>query len=288
MSNPDFFARRSTPQNEPLADRVDMLSEELALAVRWQRPSILLAIYKSEFVCTQAQLMLEEKLSQIGQRVYHLTINLEEFDIPLFFSHYPEREKTTFFVKSLKQAGKRASQYAYRALNMRRELLVDYRIRAVFWITEAEAADIPTHAPDFWVFRHRVIEFLDAPGGEEIAVLARSLAGQGSLSRSPARTTEIVKAFEKAARLEPGNAGLWSNLGDLYRGLNRTDAALRALRKATRLDAQDAGLWLRLGDLYRSENRLRDARRAYQAALRIEPDNRNAASLLALCDQETG
>ena len=35
---------------EPFEDRVDILFCELELATKWQRPSVLLAVYSSEYV----------------------------------------------------------------------------------------------------------------------------------------------------------------------------------------------------------------------------------------------
>jgi tetratricopeptide (TPR) repeat protein len=275
MTTPEHSPSKEQ-QSESLEDRVDMLFEELALAVKWQRPSILLAIYASDLVCAEAQLMLEKKLVELGQRVSRLTVNSELADIPMFLSRSPEREKTVFFVRRLKLDSRQGGHHAYRALNIRRELLVDHRIRVVFWITEKEAAALPVHAPDFWAFRHRVIEFLDPPAPQRIAALAKSLPLAGS-------SDEMIKAFKKAVKLEPKNVNLLSSLGDIYIRLNRTGEALQAFRKATRLDPKNADLWVRLGDIYRSADRMGDARKAYRAAISLEPNNRNAQAGLASC-----
>jgi tetratricopeptide (TPR) repeat protein len=261
-------------QSESLEDRVDMLFEELALAVKWQRPSILLAIYASDLTCAEAQLMLEKKLAGLGQSVSRLTVENAHADIPMFLSRFPDRDKTVFFVRRLKLGGKRGGHHTYRALNIRRELLVDHHIRVVFWITEKEAAELPVQAPDFWAFRHRVIEFLDFPAPERIAVLAQSLPQAGS-------SDEMVEVFKKAVRLEPKNVNLLSSLGDIYSSLNRTDEALQVFRKATRVEPKNANLWIRLGDIYRGAGRISDAQKAYKAAIALEPNNRNAQAALA-------
>jgi tetratricopeptide (TPR) repeat protein len=265
-------------QSESLEERVSMLFEELALAVKWQRPSILLAIYASEFVCSEAQLMLEKKLTELGQNISRLTVTAKRPDIPMFLSKYPERYKTIFFVKGLQPETEQGGYPAYRALNIRRELLVDYRIRVVFWITEKEAADLPVHAPDFWAFRHRVIEFLDVPEPERMAALARSLTLDGN-------SDEMVKAFKKALKLDPRNVNLLSSLGDIYIKLNKANEAIQMFRKAIKLDTKNANLWVRLGDIYRSVDRIDDARKAYTAAIALEPNNRNAQSSLASCNR---
>jgi len=262
--------------SEPFEERIGMLYDELSLAVRWDRPSILLAVYASDLVCAEAQLTLAQRLAVLGQSVLRLAVDAESSDIPMYLSKYPGREKTIFFIKRLKRVGKQPGPQAYRALNIRRELLVDHHIRVVFWITEKEAADLPVLAPDFWAFRHRVIEFLDPPAPERLAALAAS-------ARLEQGADELLEAFKKALKLDPQNVALWSSLGDVCARLGRNDEAVRAFRKATRLEDRNAGLWVRLGDLYAGLGRTHHAGKAYQAALRIEPGNRQAlAGLEAL------
>lgn len=279
-SNHSSNKNKKLQQPESLEERVGMLFDELALAVQWDRPSILLAVYKSEFVCAQAQVMLQKKLTEIKQGVSRLTVRAEHSDVPMFLSKYPGRDKSVFFVTGLSFGGKQEGYPAYRALNIRRELLVDYYIRVVFWITESEAADLPIHAPDFWSFRHRVIEFLDKSVPERTAAVGGSPALDGD-------SEEIIKAFKKAIKLDPGNVNLWSSLGDLYTKLNKTSEALQMFRKATKLDPKNANLWVRLGDIYRGAERISDAKKAYKTAIELEPNNRNAQSSLASCDRKS-
>jgi hypothetical protein len=276
MGKSKFLTNKNQPQAESLEERVDILFEELALAVKWHRPSILLAIYGSEFVCADAQSKLENKLSELGQGVSRLKVSTERSDIPMYLSKYPEREKTVFFVKDLKLGAKQGGYHAYRALNIRRELLVDYCIRVVFWITEKEAADLPVRAPDFWAFRHRVIEFLDELAPEHIAAFSRSPVMEDE-------SNEMIVAFKKAIKLDPENVDLWSSLGDIYIRLNKTANALRTFRKVSRLDPKNADVWIKLGDIYQSVGRIGDAEKAYKTAVNLEPDNRNAQASLAAC-----
>jgi tetratricopeptide (TPR) repeat protein len=281
MSAQNPSPHKNQQHSESLEERVGMLFEELALAVKWHRPSILLAIYTSEFVCAEAQLILEKELAKLGQSVSRLTVSPERSDIPMFLSKHPERYKTIFFVAGLMLETKQGGYHAYRALNIRRELLVDHRIRVVFWITEKEAADLPVHAPDFWAFRHRVIEFLDLPEPERMVALAKSLTLDGD-------SDQMVQAFKKALKLDPGNVNLLSSLGDIYIKLNKANEAIQMFRKATRLDPKNANLWVRLGDIYRSVDRITDARKAYKTAIDLEPNNRTAQSSLASCNRKSG
>ena len=145
------------------AEQVKILSDELESAIRWQRPSILLAVYESKHICTNARTALKNSLADIGQSVYNFRVNEKRFDVPLALSQHPDRENTVFFITGLRSGGGKGGHNAYRALNLRREYLVDYQIRAVFWLTISESIDLPRCAPDFWAFRHRVIEFIDSP-----------------------------------------------------------------------------------------------------------------------------
>ena len=50
---------------EPFEDRVDILFRELELATKWQRPSVLLAVYSSEYVRADADIALENRLHDL-------------------------------------------------------------------------------------------------------------------------------------------------------------------------------------------------------------------------------
>ena len=162
-------------KNNSVKDQITTLFEELQLAKNWQRPSILLAAYHSKLVLLDAQTQLEKKLHKLKQSIYRLEVTKDNYDIPLFLSQYPNREQTIFYISGLQNGGGTMDLNAYRALNMRRELLVDYQIRAVFWLTEDEADGLPKHALDFWSFRHRMVELNVQPSPKRIVALIKAL-----------------------------------------------------------------------------------------------------------------
>lgn len=135
------------------------LLSELHLATKWDRPSILIAIYKSEFVKTRGENILEEELSKIGQVLKKIKIEPHESDITQTIINSPQIGRTIFSVAGVGFGGGNDAGDAYRALNLKREFLVEHRIKAIFWLTENEANRLPRLAPDFWAFRHRVINF---------------------------------------------------------------------------------------------------------------------------------
>ena len=153
MSNPVPTNRLSFEEN------INTLLEELVLAEKWQRPSILLAVHKSKFGQDKAEKALEAKLNKLGQNVTHVTVDQDRSDIPHFIAGMPSPDKSVFFVSNVDWGGGADRKDAYRALNIYRELFVEHHVKVVFWLTLNEAATLPRYAPDFWAFRHRVIEF---------------------------------------------------------------------------------------------------------------------------------
>lgn len=155
-----------TPKLRSARDpREDILFSELELAVRWNRPSILFAVYDSHVVRRRVIRRLARRLNRIGQHVCDFRITTARADVPLALRDHPRRETTVFMVWGLQQAESVFRENPYKPLNIRREILVESRIRAIFWLTEREAIDLARQAPDFWAFRHRVVDFLDPFAG---------------------------------------------------------------------------------------------------------------------------
>jgi hypothetical protein len=147
------------PYSSTIEDGVSVLFDELELSLRWKRPSILIAVVPNSKIAGAAKAKLTEGLTGIGQTVISIKVSEAEFDVPLMLSRHPQRAKSIFFVTGLKNGGGSDGFNAYRALNIRRELLVDYSVRLVLWVSGKESVEMPRRAPDFWAFRHRVVEF---------------------------------------------------------------------------------------------------------------------------------
>lgn len=153
MPNPTSEYRKSFDEN------LGILFEELELAIKWERPSILLAVHKSKFGQDKAGNALEERLNNLGKSITKIIVNHEHPDAAHSILATSRADQTIFFVSNIDWGGGHDGKEAYRALNLYRELFVEQRIKAVFWLTPAEAANLARYAPDFWSFRHRVIEF---------------------------------------------------------------------------------------------------------------------------------
>jgi len=277
------MATKQTAVFEPLTERVDRLARELELAIRWDRPSILLAVYRSMYVMGDAAAALEARLREEGQQVIWVRVNDEaDADIPLRLAEHPQRNGTVFFVSGLQWGGKTA----LRALNIRREYFVDERLRAVFWLTENEAVAIAREAPDFWAFRYRVVEFVEPPEPDRAAAVARELAWWGFEDRTLREDTEAKIALRETllADLPEGDetlaarAELQFTLGRLYWADYQRERAEESIQAALEIARRIGNVWLEarchdaLGRVYRALGRYEEAIAAYQRAIRLRPD----------------
>jgi len=281
---------------EPFEERVASLYEELELAVRWQRPSILIAVYESEFVRDQAEKMLAGRLSALGQRAVPFRVSEKALDVPLLLAQDPARESAVYFVSGLRWGGGKGGFEAFRALNLHREYFVEAQVRAVFWLTRAEADALPHHAPDFWAFRHRVIEFVDPPAQQKETEARAELSWGEWDARDLLEDVEGRIAFreQQLAHLPAEDGSLAARLDLLY-PLAALYWARGDLRKSGDLLKQGLQLVDRLGEA-RLRARLRAglglidhalgrgkaALAAYQEAVRLDPADPFAWTNLAL------
>jgi tetratricopeptide (TPR) repeat protein len=177
VKNENFFIGETSQEALKVQERLLIFSEELELAKKWNRPSLLIATYKSEYVRDFAEAMLQAMIEASNDTVVRYKVKKGGFDIPSEIRGLPFEKNQVYFISDLRRGGGKSGRNAYRALNVRREILIEERIRAVFWLTEAEAHGLPRFAPDFWAFRHRVIELDDfyIQSFRDRAILTRNL-----------------------------------------------------------------------------------------------------------------
>jgi len=142
--------------------RINLILDELGLAIRWQRPCLITSVFRAEPTRNMVQTLLANALKKSGQPVFHYFVSKKHYDVPIELMDQPGHEQKIFFISNLRAGGGRGYSNAYRALNMHREYQIDGRIKAIFWVTELEAEQVARFAPDFWAFRHLVVEFLDS------------------------------------------------------------------------------------------------------------------------------
>ena len=271
----------------PFKERVNRLVRELERAIRFDRPSILLAIYQSELVRAEAERAIAQQLHEMGQRTERVTINEQKHDLPLYLVQQSDHKKTVYFVQGLQWGGGEDGRNAYRALNIRREYFVDYRLRFILWLTEKEAYNLPRYAPDFWAFRHRVVEFFDLPQKDQINKYAHILTFRELAGHKYKDDTETKIGYRERLLTElPENSefisqriDLLNSLGLLYLIKEDCEASISNFKAGLSLAKKLAiphveslfhyGLGLTYEQLYQYE----DAIREFQKASQLDPTN---------------
>lgn len=239
MSNPVAASRLSFDEN------LNILFEEILLARKWDRPSILLAVHKSKFGQQRAEKALEERLNKIGVTVSRITVDNEHSDIPHIAVAAKAANETVFFISNLAWGGGEDRKDAYRALNIYRELFVDHHLRVVLWLTTNEAATLARFAPDFWSFRHRVVEFtgqriprnIKLPAGALLWDVQNSVDPFDTLEARIAVREELLGKLPDNAEARSSRIDLLYNLGYLYWAMGNAAQASQRLNTALDLAA---------------------------------------------------
>ena len=152
-TTPGFFSKA-------FKEGISSLMDELKLAFQWGRPSILVAVHREAGPGQEkAQARLKKEIEAAGRTVREIEVNRENPNVIQSILKSTPHANTVFFVSGVGRNAKTDRDEIYRALNFHREMLVDHRIILVLWLASTEAAELPLQAPDFWAFRHRVVEF---------------------------------------------------------------------------------------------------------------------------------
>jgi tetratricopeptide (TPR) repeat protein len=270
---------------EPFEDRVDALFGELELAISWQRPSILFAIYGSECVYVDASTALESRLIGLGEKVIHCQANNEKTsDITSIISGVADQGRTVFFVKNLREDGNDGID-VYKALSLSREYFIDNQIRVVFWLTENEVINLAHYAPDYWTFRHRVIEFMESPKPEQIISQALESAWQGTEECADTRDNSDIKSSMSESRVlsEDGEstslrASMLLELGILHWRKGDYEKATESLHAALKIARINKDSWFEakcfnaIAFVKAGLGRTDEAIEAYKQAINLAPD----------------
>jgi Flp pilus assembly protein TadD len=97
--------------------------------------------------------------------------------------------------------------------------------------------------------------------------------------------SEALLEFERAARIAPGFAQAWNNVGLALRRLGRHQQAERAYRRALELQADLLSAYLNLAALYVADGALDSAMETLDVAHRLAPDHPGIDRLRALARQ---
>jgi hypothetical protein len=214
-------------------DRVKIVLDELSLGIRWERPSLIVVVYRSEHVKRKVQSILAKSLGESGQAVLHYSVDKAHYDIPVELANHPNHKQTIFFVGGLRWGGGLRYSNAYRALNMHREYFVEGNIRAIFWVTKNEVKQLTRFSPDFWAFRHKVVEFFDLPSIKKNKLLESSNGSFHLLYTKNEHDFQIL-----------------INTAEVYYALGCIDEAILNFRRALRNYPDQKAINLRIAEIY--------------------------------------
>jgi len=277
---------RMTEIIDPIEARVSRLGNYLIRAHKYNKASILFALYLSEYVRADVEKEIRQLLNEHGLEA--LCVDAGEYkDLPSFFS-LRSAERTVFFVHNLEKGFPDALRY----LNFKREEIIDHRVKVVFWVTDKELTRIGNEAPDFFAFRNRVVEFIEVPLAEE----RRPALVEFALETEYKSLDEIKHSIElketllsELSEADEISGYLMGSLGILYDQIGSYKKAIEYHKKALVIsrqiiDRQGEGVELgNLGSAYINQGQVEKAIECYENALVISRemnDRHNEGNLL--------
>ncbi len=268
-------------------ERIDILFREIELAVRWDRPSILFAIYKSDIIRDEVNSILQEKLNIIDQKTHSIKTTFNsQFDFLEQITLLPDLSKTVLLIDGFNWECGPEGARVFREFNKNREYFVDNNIRAIFWLFENEVSDFAANATECWVLRHRMVEFVDIPQMEQETLQSleslwksqEPLPEAGNSPENPA--VEVQKVQEKDhSPADSSKANAFLNLGILFWRKGNLKRALKYVLESKRLSelAGDQPLQAQcqnaLALVYTEIGDVDEAVAAYQSAITLSPES---------------
>jgi tetratricopeptide (TPR) repeat protein len=208
-----------------------------------------LLVYRSEHVRNKVSAVLAKSLIKSGKAVILYSVDKYHYDIPLELLDHPKHKHAVYFVSGLCWGGGRGYSNAYRALNMHREYLVEGNIKAIFWLTINEAKQLTRFSPDFWAFRHKVVEFPDLPSIEKLTP-PKSFPG----------------SFNELYNKHANDFLKWIKTAERLYSLGCFDEAIHQFRRILRKYPDEKAVYLQIAEAYLSRGRLPAANRVLKKA----------------------
>jgi predicted Zn-dependent protease len=134
---------------------------------------------------------------------------------------------------------------------MHREYLIEGNIRAIFWLTKNELKQLTRFSPDFWAFRHKVVEFFDLPSIRKNKLLEpfngsfynlytkndhdfQILINTAEVYYALGCIDEAILYFRKALRKYPDQKAINLQIAEIYLYMGWLPAAGRILKKVNK------------------------------------------------------
>ena len=255
--------------------RVSRLANYLSRAYKYNKPSILFAMYLSEFLRSDVEKSLKSALDEQGLEVVSVDAASNK-DLPAFFSSI-NSDNTVFCVHNIEKGFPDALQY----LNFKREELVEHHVKAVFWVREEELARISLEAPDFFAFRNRVVEFMEVPTTKERRpamvefALETEYKSLDELKRSIELKEKLLSELSAEAEISGyllGSLGvLYGQIGSYKKSIEYSEKALKVAKEIGDRQNEGSGFG-NLGIAYSNLGQVERAIEYYEQALAISQE----------------
>ncbi|HSG45062.1 MAG TPA: tetratricopeptide repeat protein, partial [Anaerolineales bacterium] len=173
----DSFA---APQvSNSFEDHMEILTQELELAIRWQRPAVVLIAYESAYVRDDSFSILENFLVDHDQKIVRVSVENSAVNSLGFWQKiFEDTDDVVFFLDGFSELN---FQHSFLdILNYHAYMFAEKNARLVLWLTLKETSTIAYHAPAFWARRQRLIELTASPKPEQILQSALESAWQGT------------------------------------------------------------------------------------------------------------
>lgn len=281
----------------PFEDRIDILFQEIELAVKWDRPSILFAIYKSDLIRDEANTILREKLQNISQKTHSIKTNfIDQFDFLSQVSQLPDLSHTVLFIDGFNWECGTEGVRVFKEFNEHREYFIDNNIRAIFWLFENEVSDFAANATECWILRHRVVEFVDIPQQaqgliQSLESLTQSADNSPADEYSPDSPPKEILNLQDGEKENASHANALLGLGLLFWRQGHPQRALKYLHTSAEISSLLANHSIQaqcqnaLALVQTELGYIDDAVSSYQRAISISPESEflwnNLGQLLA-------
>ena len=267
-------------------DRMEILMQELELAIRWHAPAILLVTYGSVYVRNDSVSMADNFLVERDQKVVWISAGDPLVNALGFWQKIlEETDNVVFFLDGF---GDFPNQRRFmNLLNQHIYLFKEKQARLVFWLTYKEASTLAYQAPELWVERQQLVELAASPKPEQILQAALESAWQGTgeygdqfedtdakISLRESFLTDLPKNKESTSI----RANLLLTLGILHWRKGDYEKAGEMLQNALTLSSKMRDNWFEakcfnaMALVYTSLGQDEDAVDSYKQAIRLAPD----------------
>ena len=127
------------------------ICSEIELSLRWKTPMIIVAIYSTSHVLSDAEKFLSKELFKQGQNLVPMLLSEDNPNLVEILND-SDILNSVFSVRCFENSESEDNANTYRYLNFHREFFVDENVRLLLWLRSKEFQKMALFAPDFFFF----------------------------------------------------------------------------------------------------------------------------------------